>query len=546
MSIEYFVEGKAITQTGGDYKTFAKEGINHNSTATVEQKGLETGVSYNAAQKIHPNDKPVNTIDVSLNLFFDGTLNNKTNTQAGPQHSSSNGNDSYANDFSNVAKGYDAIDSNAQNQVSYYVEGIGTVDLKSDNDTLGLPVRGAGLGTSERGIKAKVVKGCIKGAEILRSKFSGKTIDVLTVNVYGFSRGAAAARHFLHVATNPANMEPLFQNQVMIYPPEYYEKSKTEENVQQEFVIDKADSPLLSYGYFGACLLRNNLVINKIKFNFVGLYDTVASYGANHKGTSLFGLSIIDDDSKQLGLNAVKNGAFVLQIASSDEYRDNFSLTNIESAGIKGLQLTLPGVHSDIGGGYVNNAEEKVLLYRNESSRTECDRFREILIEEGWFYPEEIRVEMESPHIHDVDPQYKLWGTRKVSNEYNKVSLYHMFEYSKQFDVKYNGNLESDHKIKDAFIQNVGSQLINYIAKCNNCRNEYVKNHNEGKKPSPAQYIKESKEFSYLDSGISDEDLKKLRHTYLHWSANMATFGMGPRVSGARPASERKRYILNG
>jgi hypothetical protein len=153
---------------------------------------------------------------------------------------------------------------------------------------------------------------------------------------------------------------------------------------------------------------------------------------------------------------------------------------------------------------------------------------------------------MESPHIHDVDPQYKLWGTRKVSNEYNKVSLYHMFEYSKQFDVKYDGNLESDHKIKDAFIQNVGSQLINYIAKCNNCRNEYVKNHNEGKKPSPAQYIKESKEFSYLDSGISDEDLKKLRHTYLHWSANMATFGMGPRVSGARPASERKRYILNG
>lgn len=56
-------------------------------------------------------------------------------------------------------------------------------------------------------------------------------------------------------------------------------------------------------------------------------------------------MSIIDSDAEQLGLNAVKNGSFVFQIASADEYRDNFSLTNIESAGIKGLQITLPGVH---------------------------------------------------------------------------------------------------------------------------------------------------------------------------------------------------------
>lgn len=70
MSIEYFVEGKAVTRFDGDSRTFAKEGISHNSAATVEQKGNGTGVSYNKAETINPDDKPVNTIDISLNLFL--------------------------------------------------------------------------------------------------------------------------------------------------------------------------------------------------------------------------------------------------------------------------------------------------------------------------------------------------------------------------------------------------------------------------------------------------------------------------------------------
>ena len=74
---------------------------------------------------------------------------------------------------------------------------------------MGLPARGGGLGVGERGIAAKVTKGCIKGAEALRAKYRGKVINVLTVNVYGFSRGAAAARHFMHVATNAPTTQKL-------------------------------------------------------------------------------------------------------------------------------------------------------------------------------------------------------------------------------------------------------------------------------------------------------------------------------------------------
>lgn len=543
MSIEYFVEGKTVTQTGGNYRAFAKEGISHSSAVSVEQKGNQTGVTYNPSQKINPHDKPVNTIDVSLNLFFDGTLNNKTNTQAGAKQGSSKG--SYANDFSNVARGYDCIDPNAQNQVAYYVEGIGTVDHKSDNDTLGLPVRGAGMGVSARGVKAKATKGCVKGAEAVQKKFQGKKIDVLTVNVYGFSRGAAAARHFLHIAGTTVNSQKISDKQILVFPPEEYEKSDAEPKPNQYIIVNEPDFPLLKYGYFGACLIQQKLKVNTIRFNFVGLYDTVASLGVNHKGASLFGFSIIDDDSKQLGLNAVRNASFVLQLASSDEYRDNFSLTNIDSAGIKGLQLTLPGVHSDIGGGYVNNDKEDVLLHEEINSNSECERFRNILIEEGWYNPEEITIESSILPSRTATIKYKLWGRRKkVSNEYDKVSLQNMLYYSKQFEVKYNEGLVADHQIKDGFIADVSNKLTaKYIASCNNVRNHYVKEYNAGKHPSAGEYISRAGSYSYLDSGI---DIKKLRNAYLHWSANLDSFGMGPRFSGPKTAAERKRYILNG
>ncbi|MGE4512761.1 MAG: DUF2235 domain-containing protein, partial [Chryseobacterium sp.] len=332
---------------------------------------------------------------------------------------------------------------------------------------------------------------------------------------------------------------------ILVYPPEAYEKSDAEPEASQYIIINEPDSPLLKYGYFGACLINQKIEAKTVRFNFVGLYDTVASFGINHKGASLFGFSIIDDDSKQLGLNAVRNAAFVLQLASSDEYRDNFSLTNIDSAGIRGLQLTLPGVHSDIGGGYVNNDKENVLLHQEINSSRECERFRNILIDEGWYKPDEISIESSIIPSRTATIKYKLWGRRKkVSNEYDKVSLKNMFYYSKEFDVKYDEGLVADHQIKDGFIADISNKLTSkYIATCNNVRNEYVKEYNAGKHPSAGEYISKVDGYSYLDSGI---DIKTLRNVYLHWSANLDSFGMGPRFSGPKTAAERKRYILNG
>ncbi|WP_294263614.1 DUF2235 domain-containing protein [uncultured Chryseobacterium sp.] len=538
MSIEYIIEGKTVIRTSGDYKTYAKEEIIHNSAVSVEQKGNETGVSYNPAEKINPNDKPVNTIDVTLNLFFDGTQNNKTNTQAGARHENSNHvDDSYTNDYSNVARGYDAVDPNAENQIRVYIEGIGTEDLQSESipfttkpNNIGIP-----FGTGDRGVPAKVSKGCKNSSEAL-AKYAGKDIH-LKVNVYGFSRGATAARHFVHIATKAATVLRIDNKKGMALAPF--------DNLNNRVKVD-LDNPLVTqYGYFGACLVANKVIPKNISFNFVGLYDTVAAYGMDHRGKKVGNVSIIDDDTAQLGLDSVNKAYFILQLAADDEHRDNFDLTNIKRSGVKGLEFTLPGVHSDIGGCYVDLVEENVDLYKEEINNTECKRFREILIEEGWYIddPKQIWIERLTPHVHGVDSRFILKGKRKPRNIYDKVSLNTMFHYSEHFKVIYKKNSISDHKIQDSFLSKIYNQLLGYMNACNNLRNEFIEEYN--KTNSSGDYVEKLKTLNY-EEYVDQQDLKILRNQYLHWSASVTKLGLGPRIGKVTSAKERKRNIQDG
>ncbi len=393
--------------------------------------------------------------------------------------------------------------------------------------------------------------------------YAGQDVNLI-VNVYGFSRGATAARHFLHIATNPAETLVVFKNEGV---------AKAPYDIPDRRIKINIDNPMLQYGYFGACLLENEVEPKSIKFNFVGLYDTVASFGINHRG----GLGgIIGDDTKQLGLSAVNKSYFVLQIASDDEYRDNFDLTNINSCGLYGLELTLPGVHSDIGGSYLDGAKEISVLYckpyetpnswafEGEKIQIESEKFKEILIKEGWYSEDQLEIkkfwqsDVENKSILDkalVGMYLKgLVGTKQfVRNTYDKIPLNIMFHYSKQFGVKYlDYKLTDNYAIDDSFIENINSQLWNYINNCNAKRNQYVEEFKKGSHPSAKQYMDEIKGISYLDY-IQEEDLKKLRKEYLHWSVKTNKMGLNikgqkhdPSVEGAVGAKYRKRHIQDG
>jgi len=517
------------------------------------QHGEEEGIVYGEPKTLHKHNTSNPQLKVKLNIFFDGTLNNKNNTQARLDNNnifkekSNKKDDSYMNDFSNVVRGYDAINPDAEHQLKVYIEGIGTENNEKDDS-----FEGPGFGVGDRGIMAKVTKGCREAAKVVASKYKGKKIDILEVNVFGFSRGAAAARHFINVATTSIYEEgpSLIDGKITVHYEPYDEESSL-------FLINKTPdniSFIKQYGYFGACLIKENLQIKKIEFNFAGLYDTVASYGVNHRGKNLID---IDSDAKQLNLDAVKKCKFTLQLASRDEYRENFSLTNINSCGLNGLQLTLPGVHSDIGGGYVDGAQEEVFLYKKNYydtayslEKTIVKNFQQILIDEGWFTANELTIVNEKPfNSYYISPgTFYLKGKRKLSNQYANIPLKIMIDFSKERGVEYSERalkkieeiLENQEKIKEAY-----TQLLSYVERCKEIRVEYIKRYNQGKRGFYSEYIDEIDSVNYIDC-IDYELLRTLRGKHFHWSVDVTSIAMLPEVTSVQPYDNRKRYIIDG
>lgn len=563
MSILRIVEDEMINTTTGKMDLRATDGdYTIHAAGKNRWVGGEEGIFEKDYEPLHPEDSLNNTINVSLNIFFDGTQNNKTNTDAKKTDSKNHdaylkvGNkkdDSFENDYTNVARGYDAINSAAAFQKRLYIEGIGTEDLESDD-----VFPDVAIGMGYRGVVAKVVKACVKAPEML-IPYNDKEIAVLKLNVYGFSRGATAARHFLHIVNSPAIIYgQLPDNKVQVMAPGYYQSMKNEDSI-----LKVPNHPLLErHGYFAACLLKENFNIKKIEINFVGLYDTVASYGFYH-----------GNDSIDLHLDAVKKARFVLQLSSDDEYRENFDLVNIQSAGLHGLELTLPGVHSDIGGSYINNAKEvSALYYKRESlynqmihsSDKEIQKLKEIVISEGWYKKHQIEAgvlhksaiddKIKKGSVEDSERFYAVVGTRNLYNTYDQIPLQLMFHFSKDAEVKYDTNLEKRHTIVDEFIKSVSNSLYNYVNTCNGLRNSYIEMYNGGlydKNSINEEYLSKLKRKSYLNY-IEEEVLKKLRNQYLHWSVKANELGLGSRESqaptkdGAYEGRYRKREIHNG
>ncbi|MBS7230989.1 DUF2235 domain-containing protein [Flavobacterium psychroterrae] len=548
MSITRIIGGSLTKTATGNIIMHANKGDLTIIAAKHNNQYGKENMFYHDYDPLHPADSLATEISITLNIFFDGTQNNKTNTEEGKDHEASNHkDDSYTSDYSNIARGYDSIDATVTNQISVYVEGIATADLEKDDI---LPDVALGMGS--RGIVAKVTKACIEaGKKVGQDEYKNKKIDVLKVNVFGFSRGAAAARHFLYIANSTCKLQLIDREYAHAVPP-------IGSDTKTQYIKIKRDEPLINkHGYFAACLLDNEVKPEKIHFNFVGLYDTVASHGAYH-----------GNDVSDLNLDAVEKAHFVFQLSSDDEYRENFDLTDITSAGINGLEYTLPGVHSDIGGSYKDRAFERAVLYYKKESlyndmrynaKEETAKFKEIVIREGWYkdyqldaglFPESfIDPERKKEKFENMENTfYTVIGTRKMRNTYDKIPLKKMFFYSEQFGVCYNDSkIKKLHELEDPFLQKVYNQLLNYMVACNDLRNKYVRE----KSQDATKYLTELRQMSYLDY-IDPEDLKTLRNEYLHWSVKANEFGLerresqAPSKEGALEHQYRKREIHHG
>lgn len=307
------------------------------------------GCLFPVMQKVTlPKEPPERKVTLVLGVFFDGTGNNAVNTRnmleaLTAQHFDINSPDaatilarnasekmgisgigagSYLGYYTNIHWLNELYEQNFQSDGNYiqsavYVEGIGTCAGEPDN-----PI-GLGLGTAETGIIAKTddaVAQLEAGIKKALSGLNGKYIvDTLLFDIFGFSRGAAAARHFAN-------------------------------RVQSE---DPAISKAISAGmgkvsYSGA---------SSGKTRFLGIMDTVAAVG-----TVANGLNPHSGDTGNVNIRLRPGVAQkVFHIIAQHECRYNFALNSVAPAW---PELALPGAHSDIGGGYLPQLRENLFLTR--------------------------------------------------------------------------------------------------------------------------------------------------------------------------------------
>jgi type VI secretion system Hcp family effector len=295
-----------------------------------------------------PEELPERKVTLVLGIFFDGTGNNAVNTRnmletLTAQHFDINSLDaetilarnvsekmgirgigagSYLGYYTNIHWLHELYEITFPPESSYiqnnvYVEGIGTRAGEPDN-----PV-GLGLGTAETGVIAKTDDAVAKLAAaidaalgLLKGKF---VVDTLLFDIFGFSRGAAAARHFAN-------------------------------RVQSEdrSIIDAILKGMRKFTYLGT---------PAAKTRFLGIMDTVAAVGTVANGLNPHSADTGNVDIRLRPGVAQK----VFHITAQHECRYNFALNSVAPAW---PELTLPGVHSDIGGGYLPQLREDLFLTR--------------------------------------------------------------------------------------------------------------------------------------------------------------------------------------
>ena len=463
---------------------------------SIVETGKEKGISFGQPSK-PPEYQPENTIILYIGMFFDGTGNNRFNSES-LYYTKVKGNndriksseiptqlsftltpekikkkdiskinisnrDSYWNPYSNIVKLHDLYKEKSETDLrtkknkytlKQYVEGIGTEKYKEDS------VGGSSVGRGDTGIIAKVERG-IK--DLVKEKIAplpkDKKIYKIVFDVFGFSRGAAAARHFCNEVKKTA----------------YYVTRTKQDPYDRKGRILTKEKDLVKHagGILGAELNKIGLkpyeeTYNNIEIRFLGLFDTVVSdlvvkENIGYKLTPFFnGIPIIaqeyleDIKTNISGLGIKK----VFQIRANDEWRANFAYTPTED----GYTLHMLGAHSDIGGGYAEldkytsilgffdatkggeeifKQQEKIRKYFIDNNYCKENEiwFEKIYEHTSGFYIESSPTET-TPIYEKISGHYILKTSRYISNKYSLVPMYVMLQKAIDYGVPFYKNYD--------------------------------------------------------------------------------------------------------
>lgn len=466
---------------------------------------------YNTGESKAPEEE----LELTFGVFIDGTLNNKTNTELRRKYRNGGvenltddqisesvkrdeeaykklmkrgipanpteyeqyligshrtymdkmGTDnSYSNDYTNVARMWKYCDK----EYRIYVEGMGTDDKQKDSQD------GFAFGAGLTGVRAKVRKACeIMSNKINEEKRKGnnrnKVLTKITIDAFGFSRGAASARNFVH----EVNVKKEYEPKPFSMPDGYYPINPYSEGmpvrkyrrtigdsdgleINSEILVE---GKLPRMGHLGYSILKNTDITPEeleditLVVRFVGIYDTVSSYGESggrlgeydvngelkddgffKKAATEVVSTHFDDDVEELQLNNLGYFQKMVHFTAKDEHRKNFSLTRIRQIKDRAIEKNLPGVHCDIGGAYETETEYKdEIETSNHKPLWQLKSYMNELIAGGWFKDDQIEINNKFWNFMTSGLVYrKLSGTRYLKKEYSYLPLHFMEEFGKE------------------------------------------------------------------------------------------------------------------
>jgi len=307
---------------------------------------------------------PVRGVTLTVGLFFDGTGNNQATTldrtlaygdcsnvvnderaKACEKYETLTkniiSNTSYRGGITNISRLFQLYkidgelnDKQLTAQVGAYVSGVGTEDGKGDS-LIGMAL-GSSLLESFQGVVTKTDRALdiisIQLNRFINSNKGQVAIAKVQFDLFGFSRGAASARHFA--------------NRVMH---------------QDSAITDAINKGLIS-------AINHGKPAGEVRF--IGLFDTVAAVGSL---LNFYDLNSRSNPGVNLELRP-SVAKHVFQISAMHECRHNFSANSICGAW---PELLLPGVHSNIGGGYNAANSERPENEDNLLTMPRIERVRE-------------------------------------------------------------------------------------------------------------------------------------------------------------------------
>jgi hypothetical protein len=364
----------------------------------------------------------------------------------------------------------------------------------------------------------------ISGIDIKVFNPEEQFIEKITIDVFGFSRGAATARYAIYLLL----------------------KDKNNLSVRLKKLGFEVEEKTIEVG-------------------FAGLYDTVLSYMASQKFKS---------SRNKLWQTAHQYAQKVVHLAAAEEHRKDFPIHNISSSkGNGGEEYYLPGVHSDIGGSY-NAADEKKIeaetdeakkrnllmltteedMTINKGSLEKIETDKAWLIKQGWYKGENSSksIVQRQQETREKVKQLEDLGHQKIKikdGEFTIRLFYRrrhksrslIFSYA-TLSVKrtgiYSGYANIPLKIMADFVKKEPKLTID--PKMDKRANTVIDICNLTDLESKIISYVAGKPDSKPEDWIDSPEIKKYRHQQLNFSA-FRSIGYAPRFSDGK----RKRFIYD-